>query len=61
MVEKVLDKDLNLLIGMVDNICYVSFIGDVVWVGCFVEIEVIEIKILNFVYGEFLNFEFDVV
>ncbi|PPE76267.1 tRNA (N6-isopentenyl adenosine(37)-C2)-methylthiotransferase MiaB, partial [Kaistia algarum] len=60
LVEKVSDKDPNLLIGTADNTRYVSFIGDAAWVGRFAEIEVTEIKTLNFVYGELLNLEPDV-
>ena len=60
LIEKVSDKDPNLLVGTADNTRYVSFIGDPAWVGRFAEIEITEIKTLNFVYGELLNLEPDV-
>jgi tRNA-2-methylthio-N6-dimethylallyladenosine synthase len=47
-------------VGTADNTRYVSFIGDPAWVGRFAEIEITEIKTLNFVYGELLNLEPDV-
>jgi tRNA-2-methylthio-N6-dimethylallyladenosine synthase len=60
LIENVSDKDPNLLVGTADNTRYVSFIGDAAWVGRFAEIEITEIKTLNFVYGELLNLEPDV-
>jgi len=60
LIENVSDKDPNLLVGTADNTRYVSFIGDPAWVGRFAEIEITEIKTLNFVYGELLNLEPDV-
>lgn len=60
LIEKVSDKDPNLLVGTADNTRLVSFIGDAAWVGRFAEIEITDIKTLNFVYGELLNLEPDV-
>ena len=60
LIEKVSDKDPNLLIGTADNTRLVTFIGDAAWVGRFAEIEITEIKTLNLVYGELLNLEPDV-
>lgn len=60
LIEKVSDKDLNLLLGTADNTRMVTFIGDAAWVGRFAEIEITEIKTLNLVYGELLNLEPDV-
>ncbi|RDC51434.1 tRNA (N6-isopentenyl adenosine(37)-C2)-methylthiotransferase MiaB [Acinetobacter sp. RIT592] len=60
LIEKVSDKDPNILVGTADNTRYVNFIGDPAWVGRFAEIEITEIKTLNLVYGELLNLEPDV-
>ena len=60
LIEKISDKDPNLLVGTADNTRYVTFIGDASWVGRFAEIEITEIKTLNLVYGELLNLEPDV-
>ena len=60
LIEKVSDKDPNLLSGTADNTRYVTFIGDASWIGRFAEIEITEIKTLNLVYGELLNLEPDV-
>ena len=60
LIEKISDKEPNLLLGTADNTRLVTFIGDPSWVGRFGEIEVTEIKTLNLVYGELLNLEPDV-
>jgi tRNA-2-methylthio-N6-dimethylallyladenosine synthase len=60
LIEKVSDKDPNVLVGTADNTRLVTFIGDATWVGRFAEIEITEIKTLNLVYGELLNLEPDV-
>ena len=60
LIEKVSDKDPNVLMGTADNTRLVTFIGDATWVGRFAEIEITEIKTLNLVYGELLNLEPDV-
>ena len=60
LIEKVSDKNPDLLVGTADNTRYVTFIGDASWVGRFAEIEITEIKTLNLVYGELLNLEPDV-
>ena len=60
LIEKVSDHDPSMLIGSADNTRLVSFVGNADWVGRFAEIEITEIKTLNFVYGELLNLEPDV-
>ena len=47
LIEKVSDKDPDLLVGTADNTRYVTFIGDASWVGRFAEIEITEIKTVN--------------
>ncbi len=59
LIEKVSDHDPSMLIGSADNTRLVSFVGDADWIGRFAEIEITEIKTLNFVYGELLNLEPD--
>lgn len=59
LIEKVSDHDPSMLIGSADNTRLVSFVGNADWVGRFAEIEITEIKTLNFVYGELLNLEPD--
>lgn len=59
LIEKVSDHDPSMLVGSADNTRLVSFVGDADWVGRFAEIEITEIKTLNFVYGELLNLEPD--
>lgn len=60
LIENVSKNDPDLLVGTADNMRLVSFIGDPSWVGRFAEIEITDIKTLNFVYGELLNLEPDV-
>lgn len=60
LVEKVSERNPNLLIGTADNTRLVEFVGDAAWIGRFAEIEITEIKTLNLVYGELLNLEPDV-
>ncbi len=60
LIEKVSDRDPNLLIGSADNTRLVEFVGDATWIGRFAEIEITQIKTLNLVFGELLNLEPDV-
>lgn len=60
LVENVSQKDDNILVGTADNTRLVSFEGDASLIGRFVDVEVTEIKTLNFVFGRLLNVEADV-
>lgn len=60
LIEKVSDKDPNMLIGTADNTRLVTLAGDTSWIGKFAEVKITEIKTLNLVYGELLNLEPDV-
>src|SRR5690606_15675662 len=55
LIEKVSDKDPNILVGTADNTRYVNFIGDPAWVGRFAGFEVTEINTLNLVYADLSN------
>ena len=46
LIENISER--NLLVGTADNTRLVTFIGDPAWVGRFAEIEITEIKTLNF-------------
>ncbi|MCJ8146942.1 tRNA (N6-isopentenyl adenosine(37)-C2)-methylthiotransferase MiaB [Acinetobacter sp. A3.8] len=57
LIEKVSDHHPHMLVGTADNTRLVSFEGSADWIGQFAEVEITEIKTLNFVYGKLLNLE----